>query len=390
MILNEISFDIETMGLDSNAAIVAVGMTRFNRKTGDYVTTTYYIKDPSGNIDIDTVRWWCDQEDEVRSKISTPQHGYIALTEQELCETITQVVDNNTKVWGNGSIFDISILESLFKRKSISVPWKFWNIRDVRTVVDMYDVDVVELSKSIDGYIKHECGIDSMLQAKIVIESNKMLNKEKYMEKDFEMIVDNILSVKNSPMVENFEIINVISSASDEKTLLEISYDMPLYGYSHKGVSTFNRVFSVEESSRLLALVNKTNIESKSEEDDIQEVIQHFRPNTFTKPAIYLDKYNTVNGVTLRMVINHTKKYAEIFASVCSGDSFSKKTGVLLTRLKDRKIAEASFTDETPTFSAFITSLGVAHDFEKFQNFIKDELGRAPMAADLWSYNATK
>jgi hypothetical protein len=40
---------------------------------------------------------------------------------------------NNSKVWGNGATFDISILENMFDMYDINHPWIYYNVMDLRT-----------------------------------------------------------------------------------------------------------------------------------------------------------------------------------------------------------------------------------------------------------------
>lgn len=39
------------------------------------------------------------------------------------------------------AVFDITILENWFRACNTPIPWKFWNVRDVRTIVDWFNID---------------------------------------------------------------------------------------------------------------------------------------------------------------------------------------------------------------------------------------------------------
>lgn len=41
------------------------------------------------------------------------------------------------QVWGNGATYDNVLLEASYDRAGIPCPWKFWNDRDVRTIVEL-------------------------------------------------------------------------------------------------------------------------------------------------------------------------------------------------------------------------------------------------------------
>lgn len=44
---------------------------------------------------------------------------------------------DSVQVWGNGATYDNVLLEASYDRTGIPCPWKFWNNRDVRTIVEL-------------------------------------------------------------------------------------------------------------------------------------------------------------------------------------------------------------------------------------------------------------
>jgi len=45
-----------------------------------------------------------------------------------------------SKIWANGVAFDIPILESAYEACDLDTPWKFWTVRDTRTIYDLGDI----------------------------------------------------------------------------------------------------------------------------------------------------------------------------------------------------------------------------------------------------------
>ena len=66
-------------------------------------------------------------------------------------------------VWGNGSIFDISILEHLLEYTRI--PWKYYRVMDTRTLWKVHPYD-----KNKKGETTHTALADAKAQAKRIIE----------------------------------------------------------------------------------------------------------------------------------------------------------------------------------------------------------------------------
>ncbi len=81
--------------------------------------------------------------------------------------------------WGNGSVFDISILEHAYSQCGIEVPWGFRNIRDVRTrkedALFIADVAGIETDIPFEG-VKHYALDDAYHEAKILVKSRQIIS----------------------------------------------------------------------------------------------------------------------------------------------------------------------------------------------------------------------
>ncbi|EEZ0933388.1 exonuclease [Escherichia coli] len=137
--------DIETMGKNPNAAIISIGAIFFDPQTGDMgpeFSKTIDLDTAGGVIDRDVIKWWLKQSREAQSAIMTDE---IPLDDALL--QLREFIDENSgeffvQVWGNGANFDNTILRRSYERQGIPCPWRYYNDRDVRTIV--------ELGKAID------------------------------------------------------------------------------------------------------------------------------------------------------------------------------------------------------------------------------------------------
>lgn len=134
--------DIETGGTCDNAVILEMAFARFDPRTARVFECHVYRVDPARQpqrvIDVDTVRWWSRQ----------PHMGEVWSGKQTLRDALHEVrslFDREVThvVWQRGA-FDTRILETAFKHYAIDVPWRYYNVRDQRTVTDMLGVDKVE------------------------------------------------------------------------------------------------------------------------------------------------------------------------------------------------------------------------------------------------------
>jgi len=81
------------------------------------------------------------------------------------------------RVWGNGATFDITIIENAMDKfkafySHLLPPWKFWQIRDVRTLQDIATAAGCEDFKKTLPFsgIKHDALADAVFQAQYVSE----------------------------------------------------------------------------------------------------------------------------------------------------------------------------------------------------------------------------
>ena len=134
----DIMIDLETLGKNEDCVILSIGAACFdiiNKKIGPTIYMPLKIEEQMDNrkIDASTLKWWFSQSDAAKKVFN--EKGY------QLPEALDQlrawIKDNanlkNVHVWGNGSTFDISILEHAFRQNKITPPWQYWHVMDLRT-----------------------------------------------------------------------------------------------------------------------------------------------------------------------------------------------------------------------------------------------------------------
>lgn len=165
--------DLETMSTAPNAAIAAIGCVRVQQ--GQIVDEFYErvnlesSRAMGGEIDTPTLQWWLTQPLEARQEVSGELPGQsiiIALTNLSDFMHRGGLAPVEPLVWGNGSSFDNVILGSAYQRAGIPLPWKFWNDRDLRTLLALYP----QAKKAIafEG-IKHHALNDARHEARQLI-----------------------------------------------------------------------------------------------------------------------------------------------------------------------------------------------------------------------------
>lgn len=185
-----VMIDLETLSTHTDAAIIEIGAVEFNKYTGEVGEKFNVIIDPKEwckndrHVDGETIQWWFNQSNEARKRFTNKENEYITLNQALWklryfimdCDTVDD--DKNVVVWGNGATMDISILESAFNYFDIKVPWKYWSVNDVRTIVDL-NPSIKKNCKFEEG-VKHSAVADCLHEIKYTVETIKSLNLGKY------------------------------------------------------------------------------------------------------------------------------------------------------------------------------------------------------------------
>jgi len=135
--------DLETMGNGSNATIIAIGAVFFDKNE---VLSEFYVNvdrqscEDRGMIsDESTIKWWSEQGDEAKAALFNDQEDIVdALNMFSAWLYDNGVPIKDVEMWGNGAMFDNTILGNAYKACGFSIPWKFWNDRCYRTVKNIY------------------------------------------------------------------------------------------------------------------------------------------------------------------------------------------------------------------------------------------------------------
>ena len=153
----DISFDLETLGQGFDAAIISLAAVPFNRNTGE-IGQGYYSEIAMadamryGRVDPDTLAWWIKQDAKAKRIFAdSKDKSTVAATFDGLIPFVAQ--HSGCCVWGNGSSFDITLIERhyiMLQRIdgwTKKHPWPYWSVRDMRTIVDAAGVDTRKLRR---------------------------------------------------------------------------------------------------------------------------------------------------------------------------------------------------------------------------------------------------
>lgn len=169
--------DLETLGTTPEAPIMSIAAVKF--ELDGTIGDTFYVNilpnewlKYDRKADGETIKWWMYQSREaVEHLFKEPKMPLL-----EALQNLKEFCGKGCKPWGNGSNFDISILDSAYRYFNMKSPWLFWNVRDVRTIVELNPI--VKKETPFEG-VKHNAIDDCIHQIKYVTEIIKQFNNNK-------------------------------------------------------------------------------------------------------------------------------------------------------------------------------------------------------------------
>ena len=138
--MSEVMLDIESLSTKTNASIMTIGAIKFNRHDFKVKEKFYKRITKESNehfnrhFDENTISWWHSQSEEAKKEIFENKDR---INLSSALQELSIFCRGASKIWANGICFDINILESAYEACDLDVPWRFFNVRDVRTVYDL-------------------------------------------------------------------------------------------------------------------------------------------------------------------------------------------------------------------------------------------------------------
>lgn len=195
MHFDHFSIDLETLDNRYSSAIISVGVQQFDPNTGKLGATFYREIDfdsasKAGTVSGSTLSWWMTQDIKAKRIFAKDDAKKVALaTALDELRTWMSGLSPVPRVWGNGSSFDITILEHAYINGSVGLApaWHFANIRDMRTIVEDAQLDGTEWPKRVG--VHHNALDDATYQAQVISYCRMKINKALHGEKKASQMV---------------------------------------------------------------------------------------------------------------------------------------------------------------------------------------------------------
>lgn len=197
----DVMLDIETLGVADDAQVIQISAGAFDletivtelsdMKTFDCVLDLSTLGDTL-TVEQGTLKFWTSDTSNatVLHRMLTNDNGVTEkIMVEKLHKWLLDLIANHEsckltlaeiRLWGNGIIFDNVKIENLFKKYGLQSPVKFYNHRDVRTIVELVankkNTTVAEYRDQFsEGIEKHNAIHDVLYQARYVTHAYKDL-----------------------------------------------------------------------------------------------------------------------------------------------------------------------------------------------------------------------
>jgi hypothetical protein len=149
--------DCETWGTVPGCAVRSIGAVAFTlsgpepspEKTFYANIDTHSCLYARLHIERGTAEWWQCQSQSQKARDDLKQ-GAKPLAEvandfAQWCRALPPV--NDLKVWSQGANFDPNIWEAAARAVNAPIPWKYYNVRDTRTLYDLAQFDTLSIPR---------------------------------------------------------------------------------------------------------------------------------------------------------------------------------------------------------------------------------------------------
>ena len=142
--------DLETMSTSPKAVVLTLGAVQFDPYSSNIYNELYMRididdQDKLGReIQQETLDWWAKQDPAIMEEAFSSDDR---ISLDEAIQTFHKFAWGCDKIWSHGAVFDIIILEDIYRQLGKPFSWNFWQCRDTRTLFDLADPEMPSTNK---------------------------------------------------------------------------------------------------------------------------------------------------------------------------------------------------------------------------------------------------
>ena len=132
--------DLEGLATGPETCILTIAAQAFDPFGTDCYDQHYYARvcldsQPNRTIEQGTIDWWATQPPHAKEE-AFAESGRIPL--DQALDGLGKLIWRSTLIWSQGPTYDMNILEHAYKSYHKPLPWKYYQVRDSRTVFSLW------------------------------------------------------------------------------------------------------------------------------------------------------------------------------------------------------------------------------------------------------------
>lgn len=168
--MKHLMLDLETLGATPGSIVLSAGAVAFDpyhEIISEEEQHRFYRnfgitpqKDLGLDFEAGTFLWWLQQD---KAAIDALLRKQVHI--KEGIQSFINFFKRNgyTYIWSHGAGFDVPVIEHIMRLLELEIPWKFWNVRDTRTIFHL-----AKIKPNRSEGTHHNALDDSIQQAKAV------------------------------------------------------------------------------------------------------------------------------------------------------------------------------------------------------------------------------
>ena len=132
--------DLEGLATGPDTTILTIAAQAFDPFGDGYYDKHYYARitlesQENRVIDDGTIAWWATQPDHAREEAFGEQDR---IPLDQALDELGKLIWHSKMIWSQGPTYDMNILEHAYKSYGKALPWKYYMVRDSRTVFSLW------------------------------------------------------------------------------------------------------------------------------------------------------------------------------------------------------------------------------------------------------------
>jgi len=136
----QLMIDLEGLATGPDTTILTIAAQAFDPFGTGYYDKHYYARvtlesQENRSIDNGTIEWWATQPDHAREEAFGEQDR---IPLDQALDELGRLIWHSRLIWSQGPTYDMNILEHAYKSYNKPLPWKYYQVRDSRTVFSLW------------------------------------------------------------------------------------------------------------------------------------------------------------------------------------------------------------------------------------------------------------